>query len=160
MRDLSTAQRGSESGNRPIRQLFGVNDRTAPGSDELLKGLGALDRPVDGTFGIHEQEGGSERSDEARRCSVRGVAIFGSFRLHRISMMSFARVQGIRTTKNFSFGKRLGSRCHWMLGRCYIGLKSSELRLFGASIETAFGKVALRSTLSEASSTAISGSPT
>lgn len=47
-----------------------------------------------------------------------------------------------------------------MLGRCYIGLKSSELRLFGASIETAFGKVALRSTLSEASSMAISGSPT
>lgn len=101
MRDLSTAQRGSESGNRPIKRLFGVNDRTTPGNDELLKGLGALDRPVDGTFGIHEQEGGSERSDEARRCSVRGVAIFGSFRSHRISMMSFARVQGIRTNKNF-----------------------------------------------------------
>jgi len=62
--------------------------------------------------------------------------------------------------QKFSFGKRLGSRWHWMLGRCYIGLKSSEMKLFGTSIESAFGEVALRSTLSEVSSTAISGSLT
>lgn len=144
MRDLSTAQRGSESGNRPIGQLFGAYDRTAPGSDELLKDLGSLDRPVDGTFGIHEQEGSGERSDEARRCSVQGVAIFGSFRSHRISMMSFARIQGIRTNINFPSGKGWFRSADGCSGDATSGSSrprrsSSELRSRRPSVRLLFG---------------------
>lgn len=96
------SQRGSESECTPIksssepmieRHLVVMNSSGPRAIDQFAAGLsGSVCKPA------------SARSDEARRCSADGVAVFGSSRWKPTSMMSFARVRAFESPKLFLRG--------------------------------------------------------